>query len=428
VRGRALLFVALAHLAADRAGALVDALAAAVGAGALVLFVALGLGVGDGARRMFPADDRLVEVVPGPISLGGLLGGGRLDEAALRRFRDLPGVQAAWPRQNLQVPVAAPEPPHGLEAAWAPGMTLQIPVVGVDPGLVAADTRHGIPFEDPTGDGPIPVILSRRLLEIYDKTVAPTWGVPGLPPGFDPVGVELPVRVGLSIIPGKSERRVLEARVKLAGLSDRAPLYAMVVPLATVRRLHALYHRSDPGYGQVTLQAARPDDAPAIASAVRRMGFGVDTSERSAAERVGTVVVVTTGALAGLALLMSALAALAIARSRAASVVARSRDIALLQALGATSGDVRAVVLLEALWLGLAGGLAGTAAGFVAGLVCDLTWKRLLPDFPYRPETLFHFPGWLFVGAVVMATGSAILGALGPAAAASRVSPARALS
>ncbi len=425
---RGLLAVAWANLRSDRAAALVDSAAAAVGAAALVIFVALGLGVGEAARRMFPADARLVEVVPAQLSLGGLLGGGRLDEAAVGRLAGLPGVLAVWPRMNLVVPVAAPEPPQGLESVWPPGMTLQIPVVGIDPSMVAEDTRTGIPFVDPADGDPIPVVLSRRLLEIYNKTIAPTWGIPGLPPGLDPVGIELPLRIGLSIIPGKTERRIIDVRVRLAGLSDRVPLYAMAVPLATVQRLHRLYNRSDPGYGQVTLLADTPADAPVIAATARRMGFNVDRTDQATAERVGTVVGLTTGALTGLALLMTALAALAIARSRAASVAARSREIALLQALGATAGDVRRVVLAEALLLGGGGGLVGVAVGRGLGLVGNLTWHSLLPDFPYRPEAILVFPAWLLAAGVAVTALSAVIGALTPAAAAARVDPARALS
>jgi putative ABC transport system permease protein len=425
---RGLLAVAWANLRSDRGAALVDAAAAAVGAAALAIFVALGLGVGEAARRMFPADARLVEVVPAQLSLGGLLGGGRLDEAALGRLAGLPGVVAVWPRMNLVVPVAAPEPPRGLEAVWPPGMTLQIPVVGVDPSMVAEDTRKGIPFIDPADGDPIPVVLSRRLVEIYNKTIAPTWGIPGLPPGLDPVGIELPLRIGVSIIPGKTEKRVIEVRVRLAGLSDRVPLYAMAVPLATVQRLHRLYNRSDPGYGQVTLLADSPADAPVIAATARRMGFNVDRTEQATAERVGTVVSITAGALTGLALLMTALAALAIARSRAASVTARSREIALLQALGATAGDVRRAVLVEALLLGGGGGLVGMLVGRGLGLLGNLAWHSLLPDFPYRPEAILVFPAWLLAASVAVAAVSAVIGALTPAAAASRVDPARALS
>lgn len=425
---RGLLAVAWANLRSDRGAALVDAAAAAVGAAALAIFVALGLGVGEAARRMFPADARLVEVVPAQVSLGGLLGGGRLDEAALGRLARLPGVVAVWPRMNLVVPVAAPEPPRGLEAAWPPGMTLQIPVVGVDPSMVAEDTRKGIPFVDPADGDPIPVVLSRRLVEIYNKTIAPTWGIPGLPPGLDPVGIELPLRIGVSIIPGKTERRVIEVRVRLAGLSDRVPLYAMAVPLATVQRLHRLYNRSDPGYGQVTLLSDSPADAPVIAATARRMGFNVDRTEQATAERVGTVVKITAGSLTGLALLMTALAALAIARSRAASVAARAREIALLQALGATGGDVRRVVLVEALLLGGGGGLVGMAVGRGLGLLGNLAWHSFLPDFPYRPEAILVFPAWLLAATVAVAALSAVIGALTPAAAAARVDPARALS
>jgi hypothetical protein len=428
VTWRSLLAVAWANLRADPGAALVDMAAASVGAAALALFVALGLGVGDAARRMFPADARLVEVVPAQVSLGGLLGGGRLDEAARGRLLALPGVRAAWARQNLVVPVAAPEPPRGLEAAWPEGMTLQIPVVGVDPTMVEEETRRGLAFADPADGGPIPVVLSRRLVEIYNKTIAPTWGIPGLPPGLDPVGIELPLRIGVSIIQGKSERRIIEVRVRLAGLSDRVPLYAMAVPLATVQRLHKLYNRADPGFGQVTLLAETPADAPEIAAAARRMGFHVDRTEQATAERVGTVVGVTTGALTALALLMTALAALAIARSRAASVAARSREIALLQALGATARDVRTMVLLEALLVGGGGGLVGMAAGRALGLIGDLAWQGLLPDFPYRPETILIFPVWLLAASVTVAALSAVVGALTPAAAAARVDPARALS
>ena len=114
---------------------------------------------------MFPADARLVEIVPGNVALGGVLGGGGLDEAALGRVAALPGAAAAWPRMSLRVPVAALGPPRGLDYNWPKGMTLQIPVVGVAPEIVAADLGRGERFEDAGPGGAIPVVLSRRLLE-----------------------------------------------------------------------------------------------------------------------------------------------------------------------------------------------------------------------------------------------------------------------
>jgi putative ABC transport system permease protein len=427
VSARGLLWIARANLRADRRGAIVNAAAACLGAASLVFFLALGLGVSHAARRMFPADARLVDVVPGAVSLGGILGGGQLDDGAAARLRALPGVADAWPRLALRVPLAVPGPPRGLDYNWPTGMTLQVPVVGVAAGLVAGDVA-GRPFEDRGEGSAIPVVISGRLLEIYDKTIAPAWNVRRLPPGLSLVGLEVPVRVGFSIVPQKTEDRVYDSRLVLAGLSDRVPIYAAAVPLDTVRRLHREYGKPEQGYTQVTLLARRPDDVPGIVAAVRRMGFTVDEGERSAAERVGTVVLVTTGALVLLATVMCALAALAIAQSLSASVRGRAKEIAVLAAVGAAPGDVRRIVLAEAGILGVAGGVAGTALALALAAVADRAGLRLLPDFPFRPETFFAFPAWIPLLGVAVPAIAALVGALAPAAIAARVDPARTLS
>ena len=424
---RGLVWIARARIRADRRGALLDAAAACAGAAALVFFLALGLGVAAAARHMFPADARLVEVVPPTVSLGGLLGGGQLDDPAVGRLAAIPGVAAAWPRLMLKVPVAAPEAPPGMASSWPPGMTLQIPVVGLAPGMVDSDVAAGQRFGDPGPGGTIPILLSRRLLEVYDKTIAPAWNLPRLPPGVSLFGLEMPVRIGLSIVPGKQEQKVYPGRVRLVGLSDRVPMYVMAVPLETARRLHAEYGKEG-AYSQVTLQARRPDDVPAIAAAVRRMGFNVDESDRSAAVRVGAVVAVTAGALVFLAVVMCVLAALAIARSLSASVRGRAREIAILQALGATPSDVQRVVLLEGAMIGLAGGMAGTILAVALSLGADQLALRILPDFPFRPGTFFAFPLWLPALGLVVPTVAAVLGALAPATVAARIEPARTLS
>jgi hypothetical protein len=420
--------MARAGLRADRKGALLNAAAACVGAAALVFFLALGLGVSEAVRRMFPADARLVEVLPGSVALGGVLGGGRLDDAVVERIARLPGAAAAWPRISLRVPVAAGAPPQGLDYNWPPGMTLQVPVVGLAPDLLREDLGATARFEDPKDGRAIPVVLSRRLVEVYNKTIAPAWGVRRLPAGISVVGIELPVRVGFSIVPQKTEDRVYDARLRLVGLSDRVPIYQVAMPLDTVRRLHREYGKPDQGYTQVTVLAESPADVPALTAALRRMGFSVDEAERATAERVGTVVTVTTGALVFLAVVMCALAALAIAQSLSASVRGRVREIAVLQALGAAPSDVRRIVLAEGAIVGLAGGVLGGVLAVVAALAADRAAAALLPDFPFRPETFFAFPPWLVVLGLAVPALAAVGGALAPAAAAARVDPARTLS
>ena len=428
MRLRSLVHLASLNLRSDLRGTAVNTVAACVGAAALVFFVALGMGVGQAARLMFPGDARLVEVVPGAVSLGAALGGGALDDAAVARLRELPGVDGAWRRLALRVPIAASRAPEGVRMNWPTGFTVQVPVVGVDAGLVATDLAPGRKFDDPPSGEAIPVLASRRLLEVYNKTIAPAWNLRRLPPGLDLMGLQIPVQVGFSIIPLKTEDRVYDARLALAGLSDRVPLYSLAVPVETVRRLHKEFGKADTGYSSVILEARRPDDVPGIAAAVRRMGFAVDEGERAIAERVGLAITVTAGALALLALLMTGLAALAIAQSLSASVRARTRDIAILQSLGATAGDVRALVLAEAGLVGIAGGILGVGVAWLAARGVDAAALGLLPDFPFRPTTFFLFPAWIFALGVGVSAAAALLGALAPAALAARVDPARAIS
>jgi hypothetical protein len=427
VRWRGLVHLAAADLAADRRGAALNAAAVAVGAAALVFFLALGAGVREAARRVFPADARLVEVVPPSVSLSGLLGGGRLDDEAVARLRAVPGVADAWPKLALRVPIAANRAPEGLDLSWPPSLVVQIPGVGVPRGLVAQDLAPARSFEDPGPGGAIPVVVSRRLLEVYDRTLAPSWNLRRLPPGPALIGVELPVRVGFSMIPQKTEERVYDARLVLAGLSDRVPLYVAALPLPAVRRLNAEYGKIDQSYDAVTLLAERPQEVPAVAAAVRRMGLAVDEGERGAAERVGAAVALATAGLALLALALSALAALAIAQSLFASVRARARDLAVLLAVGAKPRDVRALVVAQAALVGLGGGAAGVVLARLLALAADAALRRAFPDLPFRPDTLFAFAPWMAAAGLAVAALAAALGALAPAAAAARIEPARAL-
>jgi putative ABC transport system permease protein len=425
---RGLLRLASLNLRADARGALLNAGATCAGAAALVFFVALGLGVGDATRRMFPGEARIVQVVPAAVSLGGALGGGKLGDEALARLRSLAGVAEAWPKLNLRVPIAASRAPEGLAVNWPPSLVIQIPGVGVPRAMVAQDLAPGTPFEDPGPDGPIPVVLSPRLLEVYNRTIAPSWNVRQLPPARALVGLQIPVRVGYSIVPLKTEDRVHDTRLALSGFSDRVPVYAAALPLPLVQRLDREYGKQDQGYSGVALLAARQDDVPAISAAVRRMGFAIDESDRAVAERVGLAVTVTTGALASLALLMCALAALAIAQSLFASVRARVKEIAILEAVGATPADVRALLITEAALTGLAGGVVGTVIARLGALAADRAALRYLPDFPFKPQTFFAFPGWAVTLGIGVALVASVLGAIAPSAAAARIDPARNLS
>jgi hypothetical protein len=419
------------NLSRDKRGAVFSAFGVAVGIGALVFFVALGSGVRTlVSEKLFPNDARAVEVVPPKISLTGVLGGGKLDTAAVARLEAMPGVERAFRKMDLRIP-AMGGPADGLQKLNVPrNVYIAIIATGVEEGYVASDLAPGASFADPGPDKPLPAMAARRLLELYNRSFAKAQGL--APIGeqvlLTAVGLELlTVRLGRSMRgdTGLTERQV---GLTFAGLSDRAPLHGVLVPLEAIRRINRQYGVEADDYSAVTLLARGPESVPGIVQQVKAMGFGVDESDRRLAERVGAAVAVTTAALALLSALICLLAAVNIALALSGSVRARARELGVLRAVGARRGDVAALVLGEAAVIGVCGGAIGALLARLCGLVVDHIARTQLPDFPFKPETFFHFSPLLLAGAALLALVAALLGALVPAVAASRASPAQTLA
>ena len=304
-------------------------------------------------------------------------------------------------------------------------MGLEIVGVGLMPELVGTDA-HGA-FDDPGEGKPIPVVVNRRLLELYNKVFAPQRGLPTLNDSML-IGFQIPIELGRSYVAGKTLPNATEGSLQLVGFSDRATLAGVSLPLAAVRRINQRFGADAESFSSVLLRAHSPDDVSGIAAAVKRMGLELDETERSRALQIGAAVELVTLALSLLAALITALAAVNTMQAFYASVRERTREIGVLRAVGATRGDVAAVVLAEAAATGLAGGVIGVALARAVALLLDRVARTGLPDFPFKPQTFFHFEAVHMVAGVAVALAAALLGAFLPARAAARLDPAKALT
>ena len=106
----------------------------------------------------------------------------------------------------------------------------------------------------------------------------------------------------------------------------------------------------------------------------------------------------------------------------------RRREIGLLRAIGARRADIRALLLLEAGFVGLLSGTIGLIAARVAAVVADAVAAGRVPDFPFKPETFFTFSPWLMAAMLVLAIGACLVGALPPAIRAAAGDPSEALA
>ena len=410
-------------LSRDRRGALSSIFGIVVGVAALVFFVALGLGIGRVVReKIFPVDSSLIDVVPSQLSLG--LMGGKLDQAAVDRLAALPGVRHAFRKMSVRVPAASVY--DGDFFGRRLRMGIEVLAVGVDPDFVRADVKLG-DFSDPGPGKPIPTIVASRLLEIYNKTFAPARSLPQLSAAML-LGFSFPVDFNRSFVVATNGGPVTSAQAQVVGVSDRGVLAGIMIPLEVALRLNRDAKADAESFSGVALQALEPSRVPELVMAVKAMGFRVDDQERRMAENAGAAVAITTSALALLSVLICVLAAFNIAHALSASVRARERELGVMRAVGASRGDIFSLVVTEAAVLGACGGALGTLLAVLGRFAVDLAALKLLPDFPFKPDTFFQLPWWLWLTGASLGVLASVAGSVGPARRAARIDPARVLA
>ena len=395
----------------------------ALGTGCLVFFLALGAGLQGVVNEVFPVSTREVEVVVPQLALGNLLGEQKIDVATVAKLRAVRGVAAAYPKMQLRIPAVSRY--NGLFFGREVRMGLEVVATGLMPELVGPDAR--MPFEDQGEGQPIPVVANRRLLELYNKVFAPQRNLPRLTDSML-IGFQIPLELGRSFVTARTLANPQETSMQLVGFSERATLAGVSMPLAAIQRINRKYGADADTYSSVLVRAQSADDVTDVAAAVRKLGLEIDDAEQRYAVQIGAAVELVTLALSLLAALITGLAAVNTMQAFYASVRERKREIGILRAVGATRGDVAAVVLAEAAATGLAGGVLGVLLARTAAALLDRLARTGLPDFPFKPPTFFSFQAEHVALGVGVALLAALLGALIPARAAARLDPAKALT
>ena len=110
-------------------------------------------------------------------------------------------------------------------------------------------------------------------------------------------------------------------------------------------------------------------------------------------------------------------AVMGIAGALLALVIDRRRELGLLRFLGAATGQVRKLILVEAGLLGLLANLAGLALGFALSLILIYVINKQSFGWTIR----FHWPVEVLLGALTVVYGATVLAGFYPAQVAVRL-------
>lgn len=433
----------------------------AVGIAALAFFLSLSAGLRVAVGRIFPTER--LEVVSG--SGGGamsLFGGGAtptLTEEDVERVRQIKRVASVAPRMRFAFPIKAW---GGEELLNTTGAT-ELVGDGVPANLVD-DIRHPEDFTDladrsshrscdpdadddgcprgeycdtggetPRCEKHVPVLVSPFILELYNDYLAPGGGLPRMSRWMvdRARGLTFHVRLGESYIgraqcvaaKGCTPRTV---GMRLSGMSRHAVDLGITIPIAYVRRWNEEFAGEEAAsrYASLSVETESDSAVTRVVAELRRLGYEVPSTR---AQQAGVTITIITALLALTSGLIVFVAAVNIAHTFFTLVHERRHEIGLYRALGATRGDVRNIILTEAGVVGLVSGLAGLSLAFAATWVGDWAWDEYVPNFPFKPESLFTFTPTLIALSMGFAVLCCLAGAYLPARRAARLDPARTL-
>jgi hypothetical protein len=420
-----------------------------VGISSFVFFVALGSGIKSVvATKIFPQDANRIQVVARRSGFDTPAAAKIIDDAAVRSLEAIPGTAAVYPRMRLAIPatmalVGSRFPDEELtRISRLPGVTpdivasvkrldlwMEIMADGIDPRLVKNDVLFGR-FADPAPGEPLPFLLSKRLVEIYNASFAEVRRLPLISEIIIPFVPSMPLTLNESYVNRDVSGLQELVRVKLIGTSHQAILGGISLPLDTVRKLNRRFagEAAASTYDSAVVEAVSADKLGAIQMTVREMGFALDTSQQRMAESVALAVTLVMLGFTLISLTIVAVAAVNIGHTFYMIIYERQREIGLLRAVGASRADIRAMIHGEAAVVGIFGGLAGIALGAAACFLMNLLAVRLLPNFPFKPDQFFAYPWWMFVGGLALAIVFCLTGAFAPANRAAKLDPSQTLS
>lgn len=430
------------------------------GTAALFFFLSLGLGVRQVLLgSVFPIDKVELEPVakpePGLLSLvfGSAQMPGVSPEIA-RTVEAMPGVDHVYPKLRFAFPCTAR---GGAEIIGHEIGTSEMIGDGVDPALVASDVKPPWKFEDPweqggepctsdaacktprycerpTGEAtgkcvdPVPVLVSRYLVEIFNRGLAPAHGFP--PVGESLIsraqGITFTMYLGDSLLGRSKQGAARLVRARIVGVSPRAIDLGMTLPLGTVRRWNREYagEKAASSFSSLLVEVRSASDAGRMISNAAGLGLVPrDTRARDVSILIDGILALLT-VVASVILIVSASN---IAYTFRALLQDRRGIIGLYRAVGATRGDILAWVLSLAAVVGLACAAVGLGVGWGLALIADRVAATRIPDFPFKPESFFAYPLWLVAGTLVFGVLFAVLGAVGPARRAAKSDPRDAL-
>jgi hypothetical protein len=413
MRFSSLLHFTLGNLAERKArtATAVGVIAFAVGVVMLIAALALGFlrGALQKAEQAFPPSMLLVK--PRTLNVSVLsFTPGKLGSDSMAKIRAIPGIDSASPQASLKMPLHATGEVMGQSAAT------DAIVAGVDPAIVLADVdpRFRFGYDEQTSL-PVPVVMPRYFLDMYNLAYADSMGLPKINESFA-MGKEFTLHLGESFLTGdagNAAMRKMDVPCRIVGLTSNPSLFVgALIPLGHAEALNRWYlgDRTET-YNAVHVKVADLARVDEVTSRILDLGYSVESNRETLQKFhfVARTAAVVTGLFAAAVV---AIAAAGIFNTFSLLMAQRRGEVGLLRAVGGTRRVVTWLFVAEIAAIGLVGGVIGAGASWALLAWADRRLLAALPSVPFLPDHLFSVSAPLAIACITGACALSILAAL----------------
>jgi putative ABC transport system permease protein len=398
-----------------------------IGIALLTLLTALGAGVQKTAYRNLTEKSPLTKLTVQPKAaapnLTNLLPGQAktgITQTTLNDISKIPHVTKVYPEIMFR---------HlsSLRINWL-GLGLQTDamIFGV-PYDYIADDYSGTKESWDNPSPPYPALISKKIIDIYNFTVAPASGLPAFSEK-DLGGIAVAVLPDVSTFFPSLSAPKNPLPTKLIGFSDKTSIVGITLPMKVVRDLNAASNPSAPEtYSSLHLEIDKAENLETVRSRVAALGYDA-VSPLDEIKGISENITLITYGLTALSLIVLLVAALMIANTFLSAAQERKREIGIFRALGATKQDVKKIFLAEALVIGTLGSGIGIAIAATGGLILNTYAAKTLATLTINPTQLFLFEPLSLLLIFFAGIAVSLVSAYFPAAKAAKLNPLDALS
>ncbi|MCX6735350.1 MAG: ABC transporter permease [Candidatus Peregrinibacteria bacterium] len=424
-----LLSLALKNIKERKFRTLLASFSITIGTASMIVFLGLSNGIQQATFSEIEKKSPLTQITVTPtveksgvISLLNHSEKGKLTEDTVKQISSISGVKIINPEiqynnfSSLEIPIF--------------GMTFstETMVFGVPKDFIKNDLHNPDVWDK--NEEPYPALIPRKLLDLYNLTIATPQSLPQLSED-SLIGKELTYYPNYSTFFPSNNYKTDTIRLEVVGFSDKINLIGATLSDQVVQKLNEKYAGEKPDsqkkYLELFVETDNATQTVEIAKKIEALGLNTSYFQKNLQD-VDAKFTYLKISLTAISLIIFLTAAIAIISTFLATIAERTKEIGLFRALGATKTHIKTLILIEAGITGLIGSGMGVIIGIIASKIIDNVSLTQLALTTFHPESVFNITPTLILGALFFGTLLSILAGLIPAQKAANISPMVALN